>query len=79
MVKWCWEDVVFPVPSTSQPKKQTPSLKWVLLGEDLVISPTYEMGGGGVVPVRFPEGPIARGLDLSWDTSSWFLTPTLVP
>ena len=56
------EDVVFPastpVPSSSQPKKQTHSLQWVLLGEDLVISPTCEVGGS---PVRFPEGPTVIG------------------
>ena len=46
-----------PVPSSSQPKKQAPSLQRVLLGEDLVIFPTCEVGS----PVRFPEGPIAKG------------------
>ena len=43
-----------PVHSSSQPKKQTRSLQWVLLGEDLMISPTCE-GGGGVassIPTR---------------------------
>ena len=37
--------VFAPVPSHSQSKKQTHSLQWVLLGEDLVISPTCEVGG----------------------------------
>ena len=41
----------------------------------LVISPTCEAGR---LPVRFPEGPIAKGSGLSRDTSSWFLRPTLV-
>ena len=50
------------MPSSSQPKKQTHSLQWVLLGEDLVISPTFE--GRGESPVQFPEGPIAKGLGL---------------
>ena len=53
-MRWCWPDVVFPasapVPSTSQPKKQTYSLPWVLLGEDLVISPTCEVGVAGLIP-----------------------------
>ena len=43
-VKRSWTEEVFresaPVPSNSQPKKQTHSLQWVLLEEDLVISPT---------------------------------------
>ena len=41
-----------PVPSSSQPKKQTHSLQWVLLGEDLVIYPTCEVGVAGLVPGR---------------------------
>ena len=71
-------DVVFPasapVPSNSQPKKQTHSLQWVLLGEDMVISPTCEVEE---LPVQFLEGPIAKGP--GWDTCSRFLRPTLVP
>ena len=42
-----------PVPSSSQPKKQTHSLQWVLLGEDLVSSPsTCEVGVAGSIPGR---------------------------
>ena len=58
----CSADVVFPasapVPFSSQPKKQTHSLQWVLLGEDVVISPTCEVGGH---KVQFTEGPIVKG------------------
>ena len=32
-------------PSSSQPTKQTHNLQWVLLGGDLMISPTCEVGG----------------------------------
>ena len=49
LVKRCWADVVFPasapVTLSSHPKKETHSLQLVLLGEDLVISPTCEVGG----------------------------------
>ena len=42
LMQRCWADVVFPVsapvPSSSQPKKQTISSQLVLLGEDLLIS-----------------------------------------
>ena len=48
------------VPFSSQSKKQTHSLQRVLLGEDLVISPACEMGGGGA-PVQFQGEPIAKG------------------
>ena len=44
-------DLVYPVsalvPSSTQPKKQTHNSQWVLLGEDLVISSTYEVGFAG--------------------------------
>ena len=40
------------VPSTSQPKKHTHSSQWVLLGEDLVISPICEVGVTGSIPKR---------------------------
>ena len=60
-MKWCLQDVVFSasaaVPSSSQLEKQTNSLPFVLLGKDLVISPTCEVG----LLVPFPEGPIAIG------------------
>ena len=75
-------DVVFPEsapgPSRSQTKKQTHCLQWVLLGEDLVISPTCEGGGvAGSIPGK--KKPIAKGPGGSWDSSSWFLSPNLVP
>ena len=77
LVKQRWEDVAFPtsapVPSSSKPKKQTYSLQWVLLGDNLVISPTCEERVAGL------EGPIAKGTGMALDTSSWFLRPTLVP
>ena len=39
------------MPSSSQPKKQTHSLQWVLLGEEyLVVSPTCEVGITGSNP-----------------------------
>ena len=45
--------LVFPasvqVPSSSQ-AKDTHSLQWVILGENLVISPTCEVGGHGLIP-----------------------------
>ena len=50
-----------------KPKKETHGLQWGLLGEDLVISSTCEMG----VFVWFPEGPILNGPE--------FLSPTSVP
>ena len=57
-------DVVFPasapVPSRSQQKRKTNSLQWVLLGGDLVISPTCNVGDAG----QFPEGPIGKGHEL---------------
>ena len=58
----CWSVVVFPesapVPSSSQPKKQTYRLQRVLLlGEDLVISPTREVGVIGWIL----EGSIVKG------------------
>ena len=44
-------DVIFPasapVPSSSQPKKQTHSLQWVHLEEDLLIFPNCEVGVPG--------------------------------
>ena len=54
LVNLCWSDVVFPVsapvPSNSQPKKQTHSLQWVLLGfGDFPIS---EVGVAGSVPEK---------------------------
>ena len=46
-VLWCWADTVFlastPGPSSSQSKKQTRSLKWVLLGKEVSISSTGEV------------------------------------
>ena len=48
----CWTDAFAPVPSSSQPKKQTHSLQWGLLREDLVIFPTYQgpiVNGPGMV------------------------------
>ena len=77
LVKRIWADVVFPVSapvlSSSQPMKQTHSLQWVLLGEDLVIPPTCE-----VVDRRFDsrKDQLRKDLDWSWDTFSWFLRPT---
>ena len=64
-----------PVPSSSQPKKQTHSLQWILLGEDLVISPTCEVEG-----CRFDsrKDQLQKSLEWSRDTSIWFLKPTLV-
>ena len=43
------------MPSSSQPKKQTHSLQRSLLGEDLVVFPTCEVG------VQIIEGPIVKG------------------
>ena len=64
-----------PVPSSSQPKKQIHSLQWVLLGEDLVISPTLELWG---LPVQVPIGPIAKGHGLVLGSLLLFLRATLV-
>ena len=58
----CLAGVVFPasapVLSSSQPKKQTNSLQRVLLGEDLMISPTCEVGGH---QFDSRKGPIVKG------------------
>ena len=59
------------VPSSSQPKNQTHGLQGVLLGEDLVISPTCKVGG--------LSDQMQKGLEWSWDISSRFLSPTLMP
>ena len=45
LIKRCWVDVVFSVsasvPSSSQPKKQTHSSQWVLLGGDFPYSTKF--------------------------------------
>ena len=46
----------------SQPKKQTHSLQWVLLGEDSAISPICEVGQGEGAAGSIPEGPIVKGI-----------------
>ena len=56
------------VPSSLQPKKQTHSLQWVLLGWDLGIFPTREVGG------RQFDSRKGQWQKRSWDTSSWFLS-----
>ena len=69
LVKRHWADVAFPastpVPSSSQPKEADQQL--ALPGEDLVISPTCEVGVSWKDQLR---------KDLEW---SWFLSPTSVP
>ena len=52
-----------PVPSSSQPKKQNKNLQWVLLEEDLVISPKRGL------PVQFLKGP---GMVLGYLSQNYF-------
>ena len=78
--KRCWADVVFPaatalVPSSSQPKKPTHSLEWVLRGDDLVISPTCEVGR---FRIDSRKEQLQKCLERTSDTSLWFLSLTLV-
>ena len=78
LMKRCGEDDVIPVSapvsSSSQQKKQTHSLQWGLLGEDLVISPACEVGG---CQFNSRKDQLRKGLDVSRDTSSLFLSSTI--
>ena len=73
LVKRDWADTVLPasapVPSSSQSKKQTHSLQWVLLGEDLGISPTCEVG---CRQFDSQKEQFRKGLKWFLDTCSWF-------
>ena len=65
-----------PVPSSFQLKMQTHSLQRVLLGEDLVISPTCEVGVAGSIPRR-------ANWERAWNGPGiplhGFLAPSFVP
>ena len=64
------------VPSSFQSKKQTHSLERGLLGEDWVISPIRELGGR---QYDSRNDQLHKSLEYFWDTSSWYLSPSLVP
>ena len=61
------------VPSSSQqPKEQATSLQCVILGENLVISVTCEVGFAGSISRR-------TNCEKAWDAASRFLSTTLAP
>ena len=64
------------LPSNSQPKKQTHCLQWVLLGEDLVISPIFELR---VYRCYCRKDQLREDLEWSWNTSSKCLILIIVP